>query len=108
VVSEGPSRSKGIGSMSKDSSSFRRFTGEEELNCRLVDCAFIELRRGVLISSVFRISFPRRVTDWTSLCSLTMPFGLTFFAFEDSDDAFEDSGIGGSWKKNKRFTNQNY
>ena len=51
----------------------------------LVDGPFFGPRRGVLTSSVFIISFPLRVTVWTSLSSLNLPLALIFFGFEASD-----------------------
>lgn len=58
----GPPKSIGRNSESK-ASIFVRLIGEEEWFCRLVDGAFCEACFGVLISSVFMISSPRRSMD---------------------------------------------
>lgn len=80
-ISESP-RSHGMGSPST-SSILARLLGEEE-GCWLDD-AFCEPWRGVLTSSVFRLSVPRRVTVCTSLSSRTLPFGTIFLGLEERD-----------------------
>jgi hypothetical protein len=66
-----------MGSESKVSI-FGRFVGDEEV-------AFPEPCHGALSSSAFMVSDPKRLIDWTSLSSRTVPFGLIFFGFEETD-----------------------
>jgi hypothetical protein len=67
---------------SLNSFSLGRLIGEEERLCRLVDGASFF---GVLTSSVFIVSPPRRLMECTSFSSRTVPFRLTFFGFEAKD-----------------------
>lgn len=60
-------------------SNFERLVGEED------EDLFFELFLGVSTSSVVIISDPRRLVECTSFSSRTLPFGLTFFAFELND-----------------------
>jgi len=53
-----------------------------------VDGPFAAPRRGVLTSSVFRASYPLRLTVCTILSSLKPPFALIFFGLEESDMAW--------------------
>lgn len=81
--------------MSK-ASSFGRFVGEEVWFSRLDEDARWDSRRGVLTSSVFNVSAPRRLTDCTILSSRTVPLAFTFLDLEAKD-------IMGSWEPAKKF-----
>ena len=81
-------------------SSFKRLIGEEEPLYQLVDAVFFF---GVLTSSDFRISAPRRLMEWTSLSSRTVPFGLTFLALEEWDIVGADDNLEGGNKSNSQL-----
>ena len=59
--------------------------GEDDSFLRQDEDAFWLSRRGVLTSSSFKASLPRRMTDCTILNSHTEPFSLTILACEKRD-----------------------
>jgi hypothetical protein len=59
--------------------------GEDDAFVRRDEDSFWLSRRGVLTSSSFKVSLPRRVTDCATLNSRTEPFGLTILACENRD-----------------------
>jgi len=77
---------------SSNGSSLGRLLEEDEVWLRwLVEGPFFTPRRGVLISSVFMVSCPLRLTVWTILSSRKVPLALIFFGLEESD-------IVGTWE----------
>ena len=73
-----------MGSPSKPES-FRRFLGEEVWFGWLDLGAFPVSRQGVVTSSAFNVSAPRRLTDCTIFSSRTAPFAFTFRGLEERD-----------------------